>query len=141
MALVGWDDGAVHAVHAPHAPLLHACPYHAGYEMRAPCGEATRAVALAAEVGAAARGSCVDVWGADGAPRLRVGATVTALGLHGGWLLVGAGAEGRLELWELSGARRVGAVAGAEGAVRSLAVGADGGVVRCCATAGGSLYE
>ena len=139
MALVGWDDGAVHAVHAPHAPLLHACPYHAGYEMRAPCGEATRAVALAAGVGAAALGSCVDVWSTNGAHRLRVGARATALGLHGGWLIVGAGAEGRLEVWEPSDARRVGALAGAGGAVQSLAVCEDGGIARCCAGAQGDV--
>ena len=138
MALVGWDDGAVHAVHAPHAPLLHACPYHTGYEMRAPCGEATHAVALAAEVGAAARGLCVDVWGADGAHWLRVGARVTALSLHGDWLLAGAGAEGRLEVWEPCGARRVGALTGA-GAVRSVAVCEDGGVMRCCSGAEGGV--
>ena len=107
--------------------------------MRAPCGEATRAVALATEVGAAALKSRVDVWGPDGAPRLRVGATVTALGLHGGWLLVGAGAAGRVELWEPRNARRVGALAGVGGAVQNLAAGDDGVVCACAGADGGVL--
>ena len=83
----------------------------------------------------------MDVWGANGAPRLCVGARVTALGLHGGWLLVGAGAEGRLELWEPHAARRVGVLAGMGGSVLSIMVSEDGGVVRSCASATGSLVQ
>ena len=84
----------MHAAHTPYAPLLHVCACHAAYALREPCGEATRAVALSTEVSVAALGFCVDVWCDASAHRLRVGARVTALCLHGDWLLVGAGAEG-----------------------------------------------
>ena len=129
MALVGWDDGAVHAAHTPHAPLLHMCPCHARYALREPCGSATRAVALSGGVGAAALRSFVDVWCDGSAHRLHVGASVTALCLHVDWLLVGAGAEGRIEVWEPCEARRVGTLAGAGGPVTSLGMADDGSVI------------
>ena len=138
MALIGWDDGSVHAAHAPHAPLLHMCPCHAGYALRGPCGSATRAVALSGEVAAAAFRSFVDVW-CRSAHRLRVGACVTALCLHVDWLLVGVGAEGRLELWEPCESRRVGTLAGEGGAITSLGMAVDGSVVGSFAQTGDSM--
>lgn len=135
-ALVGWDDGAVHAVHSPPAPLLRACPCHGAYELRAPCDGPTAAVALAKRSAAAAVGFCVDVWTDASAHRLCVGASVTALCLQSSWLLVGAGAEGRVEVWQARDGRRVGALAGAGGTVASLAT-ADECIVRCSATTNG----
>lgn len=136
MTLVGWDDGAVHAVYSPPSPLLQACPRNAVYSIRAPCGTATLAVALAARTSAASLGFCVDVWTDTSGRRLHVGASVTSLCLHGDWLLVGAGAEGRVEVWEPRGVRGVGVLAGTGGIVAQLAV-VDDCVVRCCGARGG----
>ena len=137
-ALVGWDDGAVHLA---HAPLLLACQNHNGYEIRAPCGEATRAVALAGDMAAAAQGVCVDLWSTIGTQRLSIGVCVTALCLHSDWLLVGAGTKGQVELWEPRAARRVGLLAGACGGVRSLTVSDDGDIVRCSAEGGATVLH
>lgn len=132
IALAGWGDGAVHTAHVPPAPLLHAHACHGTYRLREPCGAATRAVAVDAGVCAAALHCCVDVWADKCANTLRLGATVTALCLHGGWLLAGVGArEGRVEVWEPLAARCVGVLAGC-GAVEGLAV-AGGAVMRTVA--------
>ena len=61
---------------------------------------------------------------------------MTALCLHGAWLLAGAGTKGCVEVWEPRAARRVGVLAGAGGPVATLAV-ADESVVRSCGTAEG----
>ena len=79
------------------------------------------------------------LWDARGGLLLRcidLGASVTALCLQSSWLLVGAGAEGRVEVWQARDGRRVGALAGAGGTVASLAT-ADECIVRCSATTNG----
>ena len=108
------------------------CACHGAYRLREPCGAATRAVAVDAGVCAAALRCCVDVWADECAHALRLGATVTALCLHGGWMLAGVGArEGRVEVWEPLEGRRVGTLAG-RGAVAGLAV-SGGALVRAAA--------
>ena len=129
VVLVGWDDGAVHTVHVPHA--LPRGPYYDYSLLRESCGTPTSAVALASEVGAAAVQARVDVWCGAGARRLEVGTSVTALCLHGGWLLVGAGAAGRVEVWEPRHARRTGTLAGTGDHVTLLAADRAGGIIRC----------
>lgn len=118
MVLVGWANGEVHRVHSP-------CDCRrTAWSMRGECGTATRAVALANGVCAAALRSHVDLWSDGCSRRVCLGAPVLALCMHDGILFAGAGR--RVAVWDVQGPRLVGTLAQRDGAATSLGVYANG---------------